>query len=1602
MADLRYKVVLDDTEARKKLRELLSNTGVSGSDNSESKKAASGAEDVRNATVKLKEAQLANIESLKRLREERSKEISDLNLLKQQEQEAKTKLAELKVANDALTQSEKQKRIEYQKGRIDLNAYNLEQKKAAEERRKINEANKQAEKVSRDAEKARKDAEREAAKQAKEAERRRKQLERENSEYYKLNKALNTVRGEAKNVLAEMFKLERQGRANTIAYEQLRLRSEALTKQTQYLDQGIKKIDATLGLHQRNVGNYGDALGSISPVFSSIDSKLSLLGTSIQELIEGGSQGLIEFGSSVLELGRSIGRFLISPVGLAITAFTALFMLFRNNKQTVIDFNNGLFDVGKTTGLAGNDLQNLSDYIIKLSRSLQIVSTDKLLEYATVAGQLGVKGSQNILAFSEALAKLETASDISGDQGGSEIARFLTLTDGGVQNVKLFGDEIVQLGNNFAATESEILGNATRIAQSTGVYKLGRQEILAFASATKSVGVEAELVGSTIGRTLGVMEKVIRSGKGVDVILKLIGGSRAELEKRFRDDAAGVLTEYIGGLNRISQSGGSVNSALERIGITSIRDQAVLGSLASNGFEVLKGAIDNVKNATGALDEEFTTASGKLVNQTERISIAWDNLVLSVENGSGAIGKASVAIIGSLAELLEGFTNLVSSDSWSEFFTRINPMNWGRGNTLNEAFGLKKTYEEVREYNEKIRKIGDGTKEWRKTEFSNMSKQQFEKEYESAKEHYDKMTKARIDYEVGVETGKFTVSGTSINEYKKEETLARLHLSRLNAIRSEKGYDNKNATPLKLEDPAESEKDKRARERAEEARRQAMERQRALQLSIDQLNEQSLRGQLSRDDQEVASIRDKYAKIREEVRKFYADPKNKGLRVDTGSLQGNEDFEISEANKRIDTRYLIDNLNQQKSLYEQFEQTKLQIGEETARERFSKELDLSKTYGQLIEKEMGELASIDTSKRTAAERERLDYLTNEQIAYEKKLRDADLARFIQAMDLAKTHSDKLKEIDNKYQLAFKQLEENKTSITRKEYEERKAILLKGLEEDKKESNRQFIESNSDFKKSMKFIEEAGAFVLPQALKLGRETIKNILNGMQLTSSQRKELEKLLDEPLRKASVEADMGLYDNVANALQGFDQLIESALQLEGSLGKSLKTISNMVLQAGQLSRTLGESLKGEKEYEKLSQILSKVGKVSPLVGTVVGVYSTLTSMFDKAREKRNQERQEEIEKQNELQLKSTEAITKLLERQLELINDIYGVARIEKYATSLNSIKDNYAEINKQLSGRYLMNYDDFTNDILRRVNNGESAKEIQKSFKTASVEGVKAYEVLKNLSRYAKIDSISDFTKDISKAREELQALQLQADLGKTDDFTRNLIEQLQNQIDLYVNTMNKLREETTGTSFQSLLGDVKNLFLNSGEDAAEAWSKGFDKIMENYLMQRFSREYLEESLQGWYEAFDVMAKDGITSDEKDALKQAWDKINKDGQERLSAIKDAIGFDSNKNENSNSLSGAYARASQESIDLLAGQTGAMRAHLSELIQLQKNTDMTLKQCVDAAQSHLTQLILIERNTRVTADNASNYLPYLKGIEANTKGNLDMQLRAAGKFGF
>ena len=403
--------------------------------------------------------------------------------------------------------------------------------------------------------------------------------------------------------------------------------TRTLVAEINRLNSTISVAEQRTGRFQRSVGNYGSALSALSP-----------------------------------QLGLITGQ---------MGAFVAAGLLVRDVTRTIGQFDSSLRNVEKTTGLTSTEVSQLGDEFVKLSQRLQVVSANSLSEYATVAGQLGVKGTKDILAFSEALAKLETATNISGEQGGAEIARTLTLIEGGVQNVAKFGDEIVNLGNNFAATEKEILENAEAIAQNTTIYGFGRQEVLAYAAASRALGIQQEVVGSTFQKTLGTFERAIRTGKGLDEILKVVGGSAEQLGKRFNEDAAGVLQDYIKGLNGIAKAGGSVMEQMERNGIVDIRQRRVIGTLAT-GYDTLARAIDTSRNSAGSLEQEFGVQSEKLIKQTERVGIAWDNFVLSIEKGDGALGKFAGTMAGFLADTIDQANKLVNSSGWKSLISTFN------------------------------------------------------------------------------------------------------------------------------------------------------------------------------------------------------------------------------------------------------------------------------------------------------------------------------------------------------------------------------------------------------------------------------------------------------------------------------------------------------------------------------------------------------------------------------------------------------------------------------------------------------------------------------------------------------------------------------------------------------------------------------------------------------------------------------------------------------------------------------------------------------------------------------------------------------------------
>ncbi len=121
-------------------------------------------------------------------------------------------------------------------------------------------------------------------------------------------------------------------------------------------------------------------------------------------------------------ISKSIGK--LGKLGSAFSAF----VLAKVATDAVLNFEEGLVGVGKTTGIANAELKDLGLKIIDASNKLRTVKTQKLLELAEAAGQLSVKGTKYILKFSSTLAKLEKASDIEGEEGAKSIARLLTIT----------------------------------------------------------------------------------------------------------------------------------------------------------------------------------------------------------------------------------------------------------------------------------------------------------------------------------------------------------------------------------------------------------------------------------------------------------------------------------------------------------------------------------------------------------------------------------------------------------------------------------------------------------------------------------------------------------------------------------------------------------------------------------------------------------------------------------------------------------------------------------------------------------------------------------------------------------------------------------------------------------------------------------------------------------------------------------------------------------------------------------------------------------------------------------------------------------------------
>lgn len=331
-----------------------------------------------------------------------------------------------------------------------------------------------------------------------------------------------------------------------------------------------------------------------------------------EDSLKKSAQDTKKFSSSLKISAADIQKaFAISFAGIAAGAI-ASFNKFK-------DFETGLVGVSKTTNLAGKDLEQFEKNILKISESVP-ESTSRLLDIAAAAGQLGIKGVENLSNFTKTIAELGKTTNIIGEEGAIQIARLLSLTGESVENVRQFGNVIVDLGNNFKTNEREILSIASEVAKSTILFKLSSAEVAGLSTALAELGVKAELGGSSIGRTFRAIDKAIGEGTGpaFEKLSELTGIAGDDLKSTFGDNAILVFQKFIEGLGNVEGGSVEVVKTLESFNLKGEEILKIIPTLATRSEllgNTLETAAKQIKGGSALADEAgqaFATTASQL------------------------------------------------------------------------------------------------------------------------------------------------------------------------------------------------------------------------------------------------------------------------------------------------------------------------------------------------------------------------------------------------------------------------------------------------------------------------------------------------------------------------------------------------------------------------------------------------------------------------------------------------------------------------------------------------------------------------------------------------------------------------------------------------------------------------------------------------------------------------------------------------------------------------------------------------------------------------------------------------------------------------------
>ncbi len=338
----------------------------------------------------------------------------------------------------------------------------------------------------------------------------------------------------------------------------------------------------------------------------------------------------------------------------------AAFSAFSFAGRAAVQFQDSFAGVRKTLNFSGTAAKNqeanfkaLSASLVDISRTTPMAANE-LARIGEIGGQLGISAG-SITKFTKTISQLTVATTMSAEEASFALSRLAAITRLPERNLGNLASVLVRLGNEFAATEGEIVNTAMKIASALELLESptsnAAADSLALAAALKQVGQQTQAGSTAVARSLDIMATaVLQGGRELSLFAKVAGMTSDTFRNLAEASPAQAFVAFLDGLQAVGNAGADTVQLLEELGLGQQRTLRALRSMAL--------ASDDVKAALSSANEEFALNNALQTEAEKRYETVVSQMGI-LRNNVTALGiETGNTLLGPLNEVVDAFTTI--------------------------------------------------------------------------------------------------------------------------------------------------------------------------------------------------------------------------------------------------------------------------------------------------------------------------------------------------------------------------------------------------------------------------------------------------------------------------------------------------------------------------------------------------------------------------------------------------------------------------------------------------------------------------------------------------------------------------------------------------------------------------------------------------------------------------------------------------------------------------------------------------------------------------------------------------------------------------------